>query len=324
MKGVLAVLLIGVLSMLFAEVFSGASQMWYIEIMSILLTLLLYLGHVVFLLYIALKKEKTSIPQLYILGMLFGLYEALITKVLWAGYIDSAGPSFGTFLGISTMEFPILVLFWHPVMSFIIPVLVFQILSKSSLSTHKSILGKTKLKSILGIVFAAAFATFIANGNGFDILSANLSIIGTVLIGLILAIIVKPKNIKEVELSKKGFVVSIVYLVFLYLLSFFWLLPERIPTTFLPYISIIILYSIFILMFIKSKKVKMRIIKLTEKEYSTKDVIYFLILIVIFTNIACLIPPFAGAVLIASYLTFIIIGIILFLITLINVVKKKY
>ena len=177
-----SILLIGSLSMLFAEVFSGASQTWFINGWAILITFPLYLGHVLFFLGIALKSKRTSLFQLYLFGVIFALYEAWITKVLWAGYMDSAGPGFGTLFGISVAEFLVLVFFWHPIMSFVLPILVFEILTKKVLYGHESILRKSTKKTTLVSLFLILISTFIANGNGFDLISSNASLIGTFLI----------------------------------------------------------------------------------------------------------------------------------------------
>lgn len=113
--------------MLFAEIFSGASQLWFINPFGVLYTYPLYMLHTVFFLSIAIKYQKTSIRQLYFFGILFGLYEAVITKVLWQGYMHESGPALGTFLGVAVIEFPILTFFWHPIFSFILPELTYQI-----------------------------------------------------------------------------------------------------------------------------------------------------------------------------------------------------
>lgn len=123
-------LLIGVLSMLYAELFSGASQIWYLDIWSLLVTFPLYLVHMLFFLALAFSTGKTSPVHLYLWGILFGLYESWITQVLWVGY-DSNGPLIGMICGIGAGEFLALVFFWHPIFSFILPLLVFQIMALS-------------------------------------------------------------------------------------------------------------------------------------------------------------------------------------------------
>lgn len=57
MKNPLAILLFGVLSMLFAEVFSGSSTLWFIAPWGVFLTLSLYLGHALFFFNVAVRTE---------------------------------------------------------------------------------------------------------------------------------------------------------------------------------------------------------------------------------------------------------------------------
>jgi hypothetical protein len=105
-------LLIGTLSMFFAEIFSGASatRLWFIDPWSLIVTWPLYFAHTLFFLNLAFRTKRTSMHQLYLWGMLFALYESWITKVLWAGYIGQ-DPILGTIGGIAILEFSTLVFF---------------------------------------------------------------------------------------------------------------------------------------------------------------------------------------------------------------------
>ena len=102
-------LLIGCLSMLYAELFSGASKLWFFNVWSLLVTFPLYMVHVIFFLNLAFKTHKTSVVHLYLWGILFGMYESWITQVLWIGY-NAEGPMIGTLAGIGVGEFLALVL----------------------------------------------------------------------------------------------------------------------------------------------------------------------------------------------------------------------
>ncbi|RMG33930.1 MAG: hypothetical protein D6732_11150, partial [Methanobacteriota archaeon] len=62
----------------------------------------------------ALRYRRTSLLHLYFLGIVYGLYEAWITKVIVTGYINT-NPILGSYHQIAIAEFIILVLFWHPV-----------------------------------------------------------------------------------------------------------------------------------------------------------------------------------------------------------------
>jgi peptidoglycan/LPS O-acetylase OafA/YrhL len=139
--------------------------------------------------------------------MIFALYESWITKVVWTGYMDSTGPQLGTFLGIAISEFSILTFFWHPIMSFILPVLVFEILARKTIKGHEKILRKTTNKSTVIILFLILISTFIANGNQFNIISSNASLIGTLIIVFGLYHLSKNANLKEFEFKKISFII---------------------------------------------------------------------------------------------------------------------
>jgi hypothetical protein len=120
-------LLAGMLSMLCAEVFSGASVLWIVQPWGWLVTFPLYFAHLIFFFNLALYFRRTSLPALYFWGVLFALYESWITKVAWAGYMNQVAQT-QTLFGFAPGEFLIIILFWHPVMSFIVPLLLFETL----------------------------------------------------------------------------------------------------------------------------------------------------------------------------------------------------
>ncbi len=97
---VLARLLIGLVVFISAEVFSGASiQMGLWHPWTWIVTYWLYFAHFFFFTTLAVYTGRTSIGALYLWGVLFGLYEFWITKVIWNGYggdgkfvMNSIGP----------------------------------------------------------------------------------------------------------------------------------------------------------------------------------------------------------------------------------------
>jgi hypothetical protein len=309
--------------MLFAEVFSGSSQAWFINPAALFLPFPLYMAHVLFFLWIALRLKKASLPQLYLFGTLFGLYESWITKVLWAGYQGAAGPGAGTVFGIGVIEFPVLVFFWHPIMSFIMPVLAYEILTGRAISTHKKILEKSRKKTAAITLFLLLAGTFIANGNRFDILSANLSLIGTLLIVTGLYYLSRKKDLKVFEFGKLGFGILTVYLILLYAVTFFLLLPERIPTGIVPYIAILAFYAIPISLIIKSRKTDTELEKLTMNQYSPKDLVKFALVAIVAANLACLAPNISLAILGIVYFSYIVIGVITFTFAVYKVFKHN-
>ncbi|MCD4703238.1 MAG: hypothetical protein K8R64_02890 [Methanosarcinaceae archaeon] len=317
------ILLIGTLSMLFAEVFSGASQTWFINGWGILVTFPLYLAHLLFFLAIALRTKRTSLSQLYLFGVLFALYEAWITKVLWSGYMDSEGPSLGTFLGLGMAEFPILVLFWHPVMSFIVPIFVFEILTGKALVQHTPILKKSCRKTIVICMFLILVSSFIANGNGFDLISANMAVGGSLLIIAGLHRLSKGVDMTRLVPGRRGFTLLSGYLLLLYIVTFIFLLPERIPTTLTPYLSIVASYVIVIALLVRSGEGTVQTVKLDTNTYSTRNVIMFIPVLIFAVIMACSVPEISMNVLMVTYFSLMVLGMTLFGIVTRNVLKAK-
>jgi hypothetical protein len=313
--------LIGTLSMFFAEVFSGASQTWFINGWGILVTFPLYLAHLLFFLAIAMRTKRTSLSQLYLFGVMFALYEAWITKVLWAGYMDTEGPSLGTFLGLGVAEFPVLVLFWHPIMSFIVPILVFEILTGKTLVQHSEILKRSGRKTIVITLLLILLSSFIANGNGFDPVLAIMSVAGSLLIIAVLYRLSKGTDIAQLVPGKRGFRVLCLYLLALYMITFMFLLPERIPTTIAPYISIICFYMIAIALLSRSEKGIVQIIQLEDKDYSPRNFVMFIPVLILAVIIACLVPNISTNVLMLTYFSLIITGTVMFVSVVRNIIK---
>ena len=110
--------LLGLLSVFFAEVVSGSDMFPYFTIWGLLVTFPLYTLHTIVLLSIIFKYGKPFFYTLYPAGAIYGLYEAYITKVLWK---PTWGPPIISIGGIAVIETMVLVFWWHPFMSFIIP-----------------------------------------------------------------------------------------------------------------------------------------------------------------------------------------------------------
>jgi len=310
MKKIISIILLGLLSMLFAEVFSGSSQLWFIDFEGIIITFMLYLVHIVFLLFVALRARKVSLVQLYFFGVLFGLYEGIITKVLWAGYMGSDGPGFGTILGVAAMETPILIFFWHPLFAFIIPILVYQILSKEVLIEHDSILVKTKKKSFLIVLLLIASATYIANGNQFDLVSANGAVLGT--IGLVIFFhLINKKGLKVAEFKDIRIWPIVIGLITINVGGAILLFPENLPNEVIPYLVIGAFYVISIIAIIVSRGKDIEVIKLNKKHYNNVELLWGAVLLIVFVNAASLFPGVSNSILFTSYLMYALIGIIL-------------
>jgi hypothetical protein len=112
----------GFVSFALPEVFAGTSSMWPVRPDAYVLVMPLYIAHFLMLAQVAAWTRRTSWPALYLFGIVFALYETWVTKVIWWGYPGSEGfavgalaPHFGAHETLGLM------LFYHPVVSFLLP-----------------------------------------------------------------------------------------------------------------------------------------------------------------------------------------------------------
>jgi len=333
-------ILIGCLSMFMAEVFAGSSQMWFIDGWSLLVTYWLYLAHLLLFLNLAIRTKRTSIPQLYLWGVLFALYESWITKVLWAGYPGSEGPAIALVGGIAILEFFTLVFFWHPILAFIMPILVFEsfTLSQDSqlkleqriLVSHFNYLRKDNKKFFYFCLFLILIGSaFLSLNTGFNIIVALIAIIGS--IGLIflffkLSSRFNPNSfsIYTLKLGKTGFSIVIIYLLLLYIITFFLILPERLPTSIIPFLIIIGFYILIGGILRISKPIDESIKEDNEEKDFFSATFFFKIycLMIVFIIIFCLIPFIGIIVGLTMFLGIFIIAPLFFLLFLKKALKK--
>jgi hypothetical protein len=129
---------LGIFSTFFAEVFSGSDMFPFFSVWGLLVVVPLYGLHIIILAHLVYRAEKPRFSSLVFAGMIFGLYEAYLTKVLWA-------PPWGDSLiiaGIAPIETLVLVFWWHAWFSFIVPLLVAEKLFTGSHSLGQALPGK--------------------------------------------------------------------------------------------------------------------------------------------------------------------------------------
>jgi len=113
-------LLISAYSTVFAEVVSGSDPFPFFHPWGLLVVLPLYGLHSLVLMGLVFRYGKPRISTMFFSGALFGLYEAYITKILWS-------PTWDAMIhvgGVAPVEIAVLVLWWHPFMAYILPLLV--------------------------------------------------------------------------------------------------------------------------------------------------------------------------------------------------------
>ena len=312
-----SILLIGSLSVFFAEVFAGSSHLWFVDVWRLLLTFPLYLAHTVFLLNLAVRTERTSLRQLYFWGMLFGLYESWITKVLWAGYFDSNAPLFGLFLGVAWAEFSTLVLFWHPVMSFILPILTYEVLSGDYLPGHSVFLARKRWKTLLIFLVLLIGSTFQNVNSKFDLFTSLGSVCGSLVIIFVLDRISKFKDLDALMLGDRGVIILGVYLALLYALTFPLLLPERIPHNLTSWLLILFWYVLSLSLLKFSKPVN-KDTQLSSNVYGRRDFLKYMLILVFLTFIMSVLPPLTQVITVIFMFIIIALGPIILSISILK------
>jgi hypothetical protein len=325
---VVFILLAGALSMFFAEVCSGSSVLWFATAWAWLVTFWLYLAHTILFINLALYFKRTSITALYLWGVFFGLYEAWITKVAWAGYMNQA-PAMGTFLGFAVQEFPLIVFFWHAVMSFILPVLAFEALSGRILPGHLPILTKNRRNWLLAIVAAILGATFLAFNSGSNIVATVVTALGSfVLIGALYLIASKRYgryfSIESLRLGKAGMVILCAYLALLYLVTFFFMLPERIAPPLTILLTLGVYVVIGILLYLKKPDGPEPSVKPDGKRpFGIRELAILAAVFTVIAAILCLIPALNYPLTLGFYIVLFFLSPILLILAAVNVARSR-
>lgn len=322
MKEFFSILLLGSLSMMFAEVFSGASTLWFLDPWGLIVVFPLYLSHAVFLFSIAFVCKRTSLRQLYFFGMLFGLYEALITKVLWFGYPDSTGPMIGYFSGIAWGEFLTLVFFWHPIMSFIVPVLSYELLSRDILPGHRLFLEKNWKTLLLVFILIMMGASFQSKGANYDVIRSVGSLGGSLLIVFVLHVLSKGKTIQSLLLGKKAMISVLAYLLALYGVTTAVIFPERLPTTIIPYLFVFLWYCVSLgLLWID--RFPPLPVAFSGLLFSQKEIGIFAVLIVCLTIVCGFFQQITYGVLLLMFVSLMGAGVAIFSWSVVSLFKQK-
>ena len=191
--------------MFFAEALSGSSVLWFLQPWGWIVTLPLYMFHALLLLNLAMIFKRSSLTSLYLWGVIFGLYESWITKVVWAGYMNGS-PAVGTIFGFAIVEAPLIVLFWHPVMSFIMPILTFQVLSgqKKLLPGHIQILGKNGTTWAIFTLIMIIGASLLDMNSKNNVISSVVTIVGSILFIVLFYFIASKKYAHSFPYSHSG------------------------------------------------------------------------------------------------------------------------
>jgi len=140
--------------------------------------------HSLVLAKIVYRFGQPRLTTLFLAGTIFGLYAAYITKVLWS---PPWGPDPLQIGGIAFVATFVLVLFWHPVMAFIVPQLVAERALTRSRTVTKGLPGKLQAllgrrRTIVGLVVLAAIFQSVNTPSPGIALLANSSSVAVLLV----------------------------------------------------------------------------------------------------------------------------------------------
>jgi hypothetical protein len=234
---VAARLLIGLVVLICAEVFSGASiqvGMW--SPWTWVMTYWLYFAHFLVLCTLAVRTGRTSLGALYLWGVLFGLYESWITKVIWFGYGGDGKLALGSIGPYGYAEISMVLLF-HPVASFLLPLAVACVLSpplRAWFSDVAWLTGSGVAARAAQVYMVLSFSlTMAVNSGGPVHLAENLAFVFVILAVLRqlartgLAATPAPGL---VVLGRVGLSLAAIYLIGLYGLTYRFIRPEGLPS----------------------------------------------------------------------------------------------
>ncbi|MHB8971383.1 MAG: hypothetical protein ACYC3X_23850 [Pirellulaceae bacterium] len=230
-------LLIGVIVLICAEVFSGASiQVGLWNPWTWLMTYWLYFAHFFFFTTLAIRTGRTSLGALYLWGVLYGLYESWITKVIWSGYSGDGKFALGPIGPFGYSEIS-MVFFFHPVASFILPLAVVCLLCPSVRRLFPSLAWLTGTRKLARVVQAylvvSCISTMAVNSGGPLNFALNLAFMFVVLLGLLWLArpgLAAPEGRPIVEFGWPGLASLCIYLALLYSVTYVYLRPNDLPT----------------------------------------------------------------------------------------------
>lgn len=148
-------LLLGVLSVAIAEVSVASSPFAFVNPLETAFLILFYGSHLLLFAWLAFKRGWPTLTTLWLAGVLFGLYEFYITKVLWS-------PPWGdaiSFAHVDVLALIVLAFFWHPFMAFIFPLSIAETVGTRSRWISSQLpgwfIGASKRSTVMAFVIAA-------------------------------------------------------------------------------------------------------------------------------------------------------------------------
>jgi hypothetical protein len=182
------------------------------------------------------RTGRTSLSCLYLWGVLYGLYESWITKVIWQGYNADGKFAMGHIGPYGFSEISMVFIF-HPVASFIMPLTVACLLCPPLRLLFPGLAwltGKTKGARIVQVYLLLSFALVMAMNSGGTInLALNLAVAIILLLTLLRLArpaLSSPDGRQAVVFGRRGFAGLCVYLALLYCVGYVAVRPAGRPS----------------------------------------------------------------------------------------------
>lgn len=175
-------LLLGFLSVAIAEVSVASAPLAFVNPVETVFLTLFYGGHLLLFAWLAFRRGWPSLTTLWLGGVLFGLYEFYITKVLWA-------PPWGDTISMANVDvlaLIVLAFFWHPFMAFIFPLAVAETVGTRSRWTVEHLpawlLGMSSRSKRLLLIIAALTHGLVTGNPGMALVSTASAIAAVALV----------------------------------------------------------------------------------------------------------------------------------------------
>ncbi|OHD74033.1 MAG: hypothetical protein A2177_14650 [Spirochaetes bacterium RBG_13_68_11] len=250
-------LILGTLSVFFAEVAGGSAPFPFYDAWGLYAVLPLYTLHIVFLAFAVMRPaRRVPFTALFCAGAVFGLYEAYITKVIWDPTWGEKGLAVG---GVYVAQTAMLVLYWHPFMAFLAPLLAGELLLTSSSETLEALpafLGRAMRtrRVFIAVVAAAVFIGVSKAVNSPTPLAALASILSSAAVpGLLVFLWLRaPGGAQRAGLTlrdllpdgRQGLVIGVLLAAFTVATGLL-IRSEAMPRTIVPHLSVWALYALF-------------------------------------------------------------------------------
>jgi len=321
-------ILLGCYSAFFAEVISGSELFPFFKLWGIFVIIPLYGMHTLVLAKIVYRFGKPRLYTLFLAGTIFGLYEAYITKVLWS---PPWGPDPLQIGGIAFMATFVLVLFWHPIMAFIVPLLVSERALTRSRTVIKGLPGK--LQAFLGkrrtiillVILAAVFQSVNTPSPGIALVANSSSVAVLLALTWLWNRSGGPAySLRELLPGKWGFALLSGGLLLMYLVMGLVVRPEALPG-FFPQFLIWQMYAflgfLLALSLWRSRRVPLGSITSPFSNFSPRGYLFLWGIFLLVATSFALLKPISNVFALIAWFAWILIGFTLLGLSFVEVLK---